>query len=92
MTPATKTAATMLAGLVTTSSLRRDAPPVRPMNGATMESARTRARNRPVTTGAIKMMPQVRYQGCTTGPSRTKASAVTPSAVSRPSLSLFSRQ
>ena len=40
-----------------------------------MESASARPRRRPLTTGAIRMMPQVRYQGWTTGPRRTKASS-----------------
>ena len=38
-------------------------------------------RIRPADHGAIKMMPQVRYQGCTTGPRRTNISMEIPERV-----------
>ena len=37
----TMTASTMLAGSVCTNSLSRSAPPVSPMNGATVDNPRT---------------------------------------------------
>ena len=88
----TRTASTMLAGSVWTSWLSRSAPPVSPMNGATIEIPRIDVRIRPVATGASRMIPQVRYQGWTTGPRTTKASRVMPSGRRQPERSRWRRQ
>ena len=89
----TMTASTMLAGSVCTSSFSRSAPPGQPderRHGREPEhGVEPSGRSRP---GATMMIPQVRYQGWTTGPSSTKVIMVMPRAPSTPMRSRWRRQ